>query len=88
MKLYKVTFIVLCSLLAISVATIAAIAVITFNTGGGGTPGAEWLVGLGFGAMWVAFACPVLIALLALLALLAWFKRRVAVTHDTSKPLQ
>lgn len=85
MKLYRVTLVVLCSLLAISVATIGGIAVITFDTGGGGTPGAEWLVGFGFGAMWVAFACPVLIALLALLAL---FKRRVTVTHDTSQALQ
>lgn len=35
--------------------------------------GFHWLVGLGFGAMWVAFACP---ALIALLPAVAWVKRR------------
>lgn len=73
MKFFKPALILLLSLFGISVMTIAGIAVFTFATDGGGPSGSEWLVGLGFGAMWVAFACPVLIALLAAVT---WFKRR------------
>lgn len=73
MKLFKVILIVLLSLLALSVVTIAGVAIITLSTGGGGFRGAEWLVGLGFGALWAALGSAVLIVL-AVIA--AWFQRR------------
>ncbi|AZT95828.1 MAG: hypothetical protein L0K07_12820 [Yaniella sp.] len=75
MTLFRTIFIVLLSLFAISILTILGIAAVTFTTDGGGYRGSDWLVGLGFGAMWVAFACPVLIALLAIVT---WLKRRTS----------
>ncbi|PCC43892.1 hypothetical protein CIK64_00165 [Brevibacterium aurantiacum] len=68
MTLSKPILIVLLSLFAISILTILGIAAVTFATDGGGFSGSGWLVGLGFGAMWVAFVCPVFIALLATVA--------------------
>ncbi|MGO2862890.1 MAG: hypothetical protein ACTIC1_17155 [Brevibacterium sp.] len=73
MTLSRPILIVLLSLFAISLLTILGIAAVTFATDGGGISGSDWLVGLGFGAMWVAFACPVLVALLATVT---WVKRR------------
>lgn len=71
--LSRPTLIVLLSLFAISILTILGIAAVTFATDGGGFSGSGWLVGLGFGALWMAFACPVLVALLAAVA---WVRRR------------
>lgn len=73
MTLSRPILIVLLSLFAISILTTLGIAAVTFATDGGGFSGSDWLVGLGFGAMWVAFACPVLVALLAAVT---WVKRR------------
>lgn len=72
MTLSRPILFVLLSLFAISILTILGIAAVTFATEGGGFSRSNWLVGPGFGAMWVAFAC---LALVALLAAVAWVKR-------------
>ena len=73
MKLFKPALIVLIALFSLSILAIIGIALITFSTDGGGCAGADLLVGIGFGSMLVAIACPVLIALLVLES---WIKRR------------
>lgn len=77
MKLFKPALIVLIALFSLSILAIIGIALITFSTDGGGFAGSDLLVGIGFGSMLVAIACPVLIALLVLAS---WIKRRSDMT--------
>lgn len=65
MKFSRAVLFVLATLFTISLVALGGISAVTFSTDGERFAGSEWLVGLGFGAMWVALACPVLMALVA-----------------------
>ncbi|WP_224779552.1 hypothetical protein [Leucobacter sp. Psy1] len=65
MRFLRAVLFVLATLFTISLVALGGISVVKFSTEGERFAGSEWLVGLGFGAMWVALACPVLIALVA-----------------------
>ena len=89
MRALRISFLVVVAFLTLSVATIAGLAAVTFATAGGGFRGSEWLVGLGFGAMWLSVIC---ILLLAIIASANWIKRRLAranlttVLHSPAEP--
>ncbi len=78
--LLRRALVILSLLFALSVVTMLALAVVTWSTSGGGFPGSEWLVGLGFGALWVAAISPVLIAGVAVSL---WIARRARETSDS-----
>lgn len=79
MSFFRGSLVILSTLFTLSLVAIAGISAVTSATDGRSFPGAEWLVGLGFGAMWMAFVCPVLIVLLVLTA---WFRRRAKLARE------
>lgn len=54
MKFYRTALLSLAGVFVLSILTILGLSALTFATDGGGFAGSEWLVTLGFAAMWAA----------------------------------